>query len=166
MRSCIVVLLFVALGTLTQAECPGLVDIPDMVNDNTFNCARFYYGWGHDLGVRGCNGCPVADYYNIKTSELLSKRRNRSITRPRQIAMALSKELTNHSLPEIGDAFGGRDHTTVIHACEKTKELTQESLEIEEDYKKLRRYLNFLELSAYREWTLELIKTLSFYLIN
>ena len=84
----------------------------------------------------------VADYYNIKTSELLSKRRNRSITRPRQIAMALSKELTNHSLPEIGDAFGGRDHTTVIHACEKTKELTQESLEIEEDYKKLRRYLS------------------------
>ena len=84
----------------------------------------------------------VADYYNIKTSELLSKRRNRSITRPRQIAMALSKELTNHSLPEIGDAFGGRDHTTVIHACEKTKELTQESLEIEEDYKKLRRNLS------------------------
>ena len=84
----------------------------------------------------------VADYYNIKTSELLSKRRNRSITRPRQIAMALSKELTNHSLPEIGDAFGGRDHTTVIHACEKTKELIQESLEIEEDYKKLRRNLS------------------------
>ena len=84
----------------------------------------------------------VADYYNIKTSELLSKRRNRSITRPRQIAMALSKELTNHSLPEIGDAFGGRDHTTVIHACEKTKELTQENLEIEEDYKKLRRNLS------------------------
>ena len=84
----------------------------------------------------------VADYYNIKISELLSKRRNRSITRPRQIAMALSKELTNHSLPEIGDAFGGRDHTTVIHACEKTKELTQESLEIEEDYKKLRRNLS------------------------
>ena len=84
----------------------------------------------------------VAGYYNIKTSELLSKRRNRSITRPRQIAMALSKELTNHSLPEIGDAFGGRDHTTVIHACDKTKELTQESLEIEEDYKKLRRNLS------------------------
>ena len=75
-------------------------------------------------------------------SELLSKRRNRSITRPRQIAMALSKELTNHSLPEIGEAFGGRDHTTVIHACEKTKELKQASLEIEEDYKKLRRTLS------------------------
>jgi chromosomal replication initiator protein len=75
-------------------------------------------------------------------SELLSKRRNRSITRPRQIAMALSKELTNHSLPEIGEAFGGRDHTTVIHACEKTKELIQTNLEIEEDYKKLRRTLS------------------------
>ena len=59
----------------------------------------------------------VADYYNIKLSDLLSKRRNRSIARPRQVAMALAKELTNHSLPEIGEAFGGRDHTTVIHAC-------------------------------------------------
>ena len=84
----------------------------------------------------------VADYFNIKMSDLLSKRRNRSITRPRQVAMALSKELTNHSLPEIGEAFGGRDHTTVIHACEKTKELIQTSLEIEEDYKKLRRTLS------------------------
>ena len=84
----------------------------------------------------------VADYFNIKMSELLSKRRNRSITRPRQIAMALSKELTNHSLPVIGEAFGGRDHTTVIHACEKTKELIQTNLEIEEDYKKLRRTLS------------------------
>ena len=70
-------------------------------------------------------------------SDLLSKRRNRSITRPRQVAMALSKELTNHSLPEIGEAFGGRDHTTVIHACEKTKELKKDNLEIDEDYKKL-----------------------------
>ena len=63
----------------------------------------------------------VADYYHIKLSDLLSKRRNRSITRPRQMAMALAKELTNHSLPEIGEAFGGRDHTTVIHACDKTR---------------------------------------------
>ena len=84
----------------------------------------------------------VADYYNIKMSDLLSKRRNRSITRPRQVAMALSKELTNHSLPEIGEAFGGRDHTTVIHACEKTKELKKDNLEIDEDYKKLRRSLS------------------------
>ena len=84
----------------------------------------------------------VADYYNIKMSDLLSKRRNRSITRPRQIAMALSKELTNHSLPEIGEAFGGRDHTTVIHACEKTKKLKLSNLEIDEDYRKLRRSLS------------------------
>ena len=84
----------------------------------------------------------VADYYNIKLSDLLSKRRNRSIARPRQVAMALAKELTNHSLPEIGEAFGGRDHTTVIHACEKIKELKKDNLEIEEDYKKLRRSLS------------------------
>lgn len=84
----------------------------------------------------------VADYYNIKMSDLLSKRRNRSITRPRQVAMSLSKELTNHSLPEIGEAFGGRDHTTVIHACEKTKELKLTNLDIDEDYKKLRRSLS------------------------
>ena len=84
----------------------------------------------------------VADYYNIKMSDLLSKRRNRSITRPRQVAMSLSKELTNHSLPEIGEAFGGRDHTTVIHACEKTKELKLINLDIDEDYKKLRRSLS------------------------
>ena len=84
----------------------------------------------------------VADYYNIKMSDLLSKRRNRTITRPRQIAMALSKELTNHSLPEIGEACGGRDHTTVIHAGEKTKELKLSNLEIDEDYRKLRRSLS------------------------
>ena len=59
----------------------------------------------------------VSEYYNIKLSDLLSKRRSRSITRPRQLAMALTKELTNHSLPEIGEAFNGRDHTTVLHAC-------------------------------------------------
>ena len=65
----------------------------------------------------------VAEYYKIRVADLLSRRRSRSITRPRQMAMALSKELTNHSLPEIGDAFGGRDHTTVLHACRVMKEL-------------------------------------------
>ena len=68
----------------------------------------------------------VAEYYNIKLSDLLSKRRSRSITRPRQMAMALTKELTNHSLPEIGEAFNGRDHTTVLHACKKILELRKE----------------------------------------
>ena len=72
---------------------------------------------------------------------MLSKRRNRSITRPRQIAMALAKELTTHSLPEIGDAFGGRDHTTVLHAVRKVKELKELELRINEDYVNLLRTL-------------------------
>ena len=84
----------------------------------------------------------VAEYYNIRVSDLLSSRRSRSVTRPRQIAMSLAKSLTNHSLPEIGESFGGRDHTTVIHACEKVKELMQTNLEIEEDFKKLRSHLS------------------------
>mgnify|MGYP006088497677 CR=1 FL=1 len=84
----------------------------------------------------------VAEYYKIKIADLLSKRRNRSIARPRQIAMALSKELTNHSLPEIGDAFGGRDHTTVLHACRKIKSLREETHDIKEDYSNLIRTLS------------------------
>ena len=79
----------------------------------------------------------VAEYYKIKLSDLMSKRRSRSIARPRQVAMALSKELTNHSLPEIGDSFGGRDHTTVLHACRKIKELRETTSDIREDYKNL-----------------------------
>ncbi len=84
----------------------------------------------------------VAEYYRIRVSDLLSKRRSRSVARPRQVAMALSKELTNHSLPEIGDAFGGRDHTTVLHACRKIKSLRDESHEIKEDYQNLIRTLS------------------------
>lgn len=84
----------------------------------------------------------VAEYFKIRISDLLSNRRSRSITRPRQMAMALSKELTNHSLPEIGAAFGGRDHTTVIHACKKIKELREADLKIDEDYKNLYRLLS------------------------
>jgi chromosomal replication initiator protein len=83
----------------------------------------------------------VAEYYKIKLSDLLSKRRSRSVARPRQVAMSLAKELTNHSLPEIGDAFGGRDHTTVLHACRKVKSLQEESSDIREDYKNLLRLL-------------------------
>tara|TARA_Y100000817_G_scaffold170963_1_gene133492 strand:- start:3597 stop:4949 length:1353 start_codon:yes stop_codon:yes gene_type:complete len=83
----------------------------------------------------------TAEYYNIKLSDLMSKRRSRSVARPRQMAMFLSKELTNFSLPEIGDSFGGRDHTTVIHACKKIKELREANLDIEEDYRKLLRVL-------------------------
>ena len=84
----------------------------------------------------------VAEYYKIKVTDLLAKRRSRSIASPRQMAMALSKELTNHSLPEIGDAFGGRDHTTVLHACRKIKKLLITSLDILEDYQNLMRILS------------------------
>lgn len=83
----------------------------------------------------------VAEYYKIKVADLLSKRRSRSVARPRQIAMALAKELTNHSLPEIGDAFGGRDHTTVLHACRIIVELRNSDADIEEDYTNLLRIL-------------------------
>jgi len=84
----------------------------------------------------------TAEYYNIKISDLLSKRRSRTIARPRQLAMAIAKELTNHSLPEIGDAFGGRDHTTVLHACRKIAELRATSSDISEDYRNLSRLLS------------------------
>jgi chromosomal replication initiator protein len=83
----------------------------------------------------------VAEYYKIRVADLLSRRRSRSITRPRQMAMALSKELTNHSLPEIGDAFGGRDHTTVLHACRVVKELRTSQQRLNEDYSNLLRTL-------------------------
>lgn len=84
----------------------------------------------------------VAEYYKVKVADLLSKRRSRSIARPRQMAMALAKDLTNHSLPEIGDHYGGRDHTTVIHACRKVKELVSEGGDFAEDYKNLMRILS------------------------
>ncbi|MCU7876902.1 MAG: chromosomal replication initiator protein DnaA [Candidatus Thiodiazotropha sp. (ex Lucinoma borealis)] len=84
----------------------------------------------------------VAEYFQIRTSDLTSSKRSRSIARPRQIAMTLAKELTNHSLPEIGNAFGGRDHTTVIHANRKVKELRESDPRISEDYSNLLRTLS------------------------
>lgn len=83
-----------------------------------------------------------AEYFKIRVSDLLSKKRTRSIARPRQVAMALAKELTNHSLPEIGEAFGGRDHTTVLHACRKVAELKESDARIAEDYRNLLRTLS------------------------
>ena len=83
----------------------------------------------------------VAEYYKVRIHDLNAKKRSRSIARPRQLAMALSKELTNHSLPEIGEAFGGRDHTTVLHACRKIKELRETDARINEDYSNLSRIL-------------------------
>lgn len=84
----------------------------------------------------------VAEYFKMRVSDLHSKRRNRHIARPRQIGMALAKELTNLSLPEIGDAFGGRDHTTVLHACRKVEELVQQDAKVKEDYANLQKLLN------------------------
>ena len=83
----------------------------------------------------------VAEYFKIRVGDLLSKKRSRSIARPRQVAMALAKELTNHSLPEIGDAFGGRDHTTVLHACRRIQGLRETEKRIDEDYLNLLRTL-------------------------
>ncbi|MBS0379151.1 MAG: chromosomal replication initiator protein DnaA [Proteobacteria bacterium] len=83
----------------------------------------------------------VADYYKVRLADLLSQRRSRSVARPRQVAMALAKELTTHSLPEIGDAFGGRDHTTVLHACKRIKELRDTEQRMKEDYSNLLRTL-------------------------
>lgn len=84
----------------------------------------------------------VAEYYKIKVADLLSKRRTRSLARPRQVAMALAKELTNHSLPEIGNAFGGRDHTTVLHAFRKIQELRDTNSDMAEDFVNLMRTLS------------------------
>jgi len=84
----------------------------------------------------------VAEYFKMRVSDLLSKKRTRSIARPRQLAMALAKELTNHSLPEIGEAFGGRDHTTVLHACRKVAELLETDSRIAEDHRNLFRTLS------------------------
>lgn len=85
----------------------------------------------------------VAEYFKIRISDLISKNRKQSITRPRQIAMTLARNLTNHSLPEIGDAFGGRDHTTVINACKRVKELTDSDVKVAEDYSNLLRTLSY-----------------------
>jgi chromosomal replication initiator protein len=83
----------------------------------------------------------VADYYQLRLGEMTSKRRTRSIARPRQMAMALAKELTEHSLPEIGDKFGGRDHTTVLHGCSRVRELIAADGKLREDWEKLIRKL-------------------------
>ena len=83
----------------------------------------------------------VANYYKIRVGDLSAETRTRSIVRPRQLSMALARELTNHSLPEIGDSFGGRDHTTVLHACHKIEELKETNREMQEDYNNLLRLL-------------------------
>ena len=84
----------------------------------------------------------MADYYQLRVADLLSKRRTRSLARPRQVAMTLAKELTTHSLPEIGDGFGGRDHTTVLHACRQIRKLLDTDGALREDWDKLMRKLS------------------------
>jgi chromosomal replication initiator protein len=81
----------------------------------------------------------VAEYFKIRVADLLSKNRSRNVARPRQMAMALAKEYTNMSLPQIGDRFGGRDHTTVLHACRKIEELLQSDSKVQEDHRNLQR---------------------------
>src|SRR3546814_16375319 len=88
----------------------------------------------------------VADYYGLQIKDLLSKRRTRSLARPRQMAMALTKELTEHSLPEIGDAFAGRDHTTVLHACRQIRTLMESDGKRREDWEQLNRKRSKTEL--------------------
>jgi chromosomal replication initiator protein len=83
----------------------------------------------------------VGDFYQLRLQDLLSKRRSRSLARPRQMAMALAKELTEHSLPEIGEAFGGRDHTTVLHACRTIRDLIETDGKLRQDWEKLVRIL-------------------------
>ena len=97
---------------------------------------QFYFNDGAEYSYYS-----ISDYYNIRVSDLLSSKRTRSLARPRQVSMCLSKELTNHSLPEIGDSFGGRDHTTVLHACRRITALREEDADIAEDYTKLIRTL-------------------------
>ena len=95
----------------------------------------------HAIGIPNIQKV-VADYYGLQIKDLLSKRRTRSLARPRQVAMALTKELTEHSLPEIGDAFAGRDHTTVLHACRQIKHLQETDGKLREDWDKLIRKLS------------------------
>jgi len=84
----------------------------------------------------------VAEYFKIRVADLSSKNRRQSITRPRQMAMCLARELTSHSFPEIGDAFGGRDHTTVMNACKRIAELKEADSKVAEDYSNLLRTLS------------------------
>ena len=84
----------------------------------------------------------VAEYFDMRVADFKSSKRSRHIARPRQLAMALSKELTNLSLPDIGDAFGGRDHTTVLHACRKINELVKTDAKIKDDYESLQKILS------------------------
>ncbi|MDH5822606.1 chromosomal replication initiator protein DnaA [Luteimonas sp. RD2P54] len=128
-----------ALNTLTaRANFTGRSITPEFAQETLRDLLRAQM---HSVGIANIQKT-VADYYGLQIKDLLSKRRTRSLARPRQVAMALAKELTEHSLPEIGDAFAGRDHTTVLHACRQIKTLQETDGKLREDWDKLIRKLS------------------------
>ncbi|RNF83690.1 chromosomal replication initiator protein DnaA [Montanilutibacter psychrotolerans] len=128
-----------ALNTLTaRANFTGRAITPEFAQETLRDLLRAQQ---HAIGIPNIQKT-VADYYGLQIKDLLSKRRTRSLARPRQVAMALTKELTEHSLPEIGDAFAGRDHTTVLHACRQIRTLMEADGKLREDWEKLIRKLS------------------------
>ncbi len=127
-----------ALNTLAaRANFTGRAITPEFAQETLRDLLRAQQ---HSVGIPNIQKT-VADYYGLQLKDLLSKRRTRSLARPRQVAMALAKELTEHSLPEIGDAFAGRDHTTVLHACRQIRHLMETDGKLHEDWDKLIRKL-------------------------
>ncbi len=128
-----------ALNTLTaRANFTGRAITPEFAQETLRDLLRAQQ---QAIGIPNIQKT-VADYYGLQIKDLLSKRRTRSLARPRQMAMALTKELTEHSLPEIGDAFAGRDHTTVLHACRQIRTLQETDGKLHEDWDKLIRKLS------------------------
>ena len=128
-----------ALNTLTaRANFTGRAITVEFAQETLRDLLRAQQ---HAIGIPNIQKT-VADYYGLQIKDLLSKRRTRSLARPRQVAMALTKELTEHSLPEIGDAFAGRDHTTVLHACRQIRTLMETDGKLREDWDKLIRKLS------------------------
>lgn len=128
-----------AINTLTaQANFTGRAITPEFAQETLRDLLRAQQ---QAISVTNIQKT-VADYYGLQLKDLLGKKRTRSLARPRQMAMALSKELTEHSLPEIGDAFSGRDHTTVLHACRQIRTLMETDGKLREDWDKLIRKLS------------------------
>ncbi|WP_242102145.1 chromosomal replication initiator protein DnaA [Lysobacter sp. M2-1] len=128
-----------ALNTLAaRANFTGRAITPDFAQETLRDLLRAQQ---QAIGIGNIQKV-VADYYGLQIKEMLGAKRTRSLARPRQMAMALAKDLTEHSLPEIGDAFGGRDHTTVLHACRTIRTLMETDGKLKEDWEKLNRKLS------------------------